>query len=159
MSLFDFLEDPKMQALLAAGAIAATGGAAAPAVAGAAGAGGAAMGPMIPAAGAPLLDAAGMAITPSSGAGMGGLLSGFAEKAKPFTDAARAASSVSGLLGGGQSQPVQGAAPPQTVGSGGLSQLFSQLQSDDASKMELELQRRAKQQETLKRFGGGYGFA
>lgn len=116
------------------------GGAAGAAGAGAAGAGTAAgaMGPMMPTMGAPLLDAAGMTIAPSTGAAAsGGLLSTL----NSVGQAAGAANQVQGLLGGGSSAPMQAPQVPQGNAQGAqtLAQLYQQgmqLSPEDQARMQ-----------------------
>lgn len=149
MAFFDFLDDPFVQAALAGTAIAATGGAAAPAVLGAeaatAGAGGllaaegaAAAAPAVlgaegVGAGMSALDA-GMGVMPTGNIGAsGGLLGdmkGFASAVKPYGDAAGAAMQVKGLLSSPQQQhPQAQSSAPQMNNSQGaqtLAQLYQQ---------------------------------
>lgn len=111
-------KDPLKGALLGAG-MGAGGGA----MMGAGAAGAAAMGPSLPVAGAPLLDAAGVAIAPAST----GLLGSAAGYVKPLSEAAGTAQSVMGLLGDGQ-QTLQSHAPQSGNAQGAqtLSQLYQQ---------------------------------
>lgn len=135
MSFFSFLDDPAVQALLAGGAIAATGGAAAPAaglladpIAAYAATGGA-EGSIL---GSGLTGAGG-----SSGAVGGGTFAnafgnaqGFANAIKPYGDAAGAAMKVKGLLSDPQqpTAPAQSSAPQMNNGQGAqsLAQLYQQ---------------------------------
>ena len=135
MSFFSFLDDPAVQAQLAGGAIAATGGAAAPAaglladpIAAYAATGGA-EGSIL---GSGLTGAGG-----SSGAVGGGTFAnafgnaqGFANAIKPYGDAAGAAMKVKGLLSDPQqpTAPAQSSAPQMNNGQGAqsLAQLYQQ---------------------------------
>ena len=139
MSLMKWIEKNPLEAAALGTAAYFTGGAALGAMggAGAAGAGAAgagAMGPMMPAAGAPLLDAAGMTIAPSAG---GGLLSTLGSVGQ----AAGAASQIQGLLGGGSSAPMQAPQVPQGNAQGAqtLAQLYQQgmqLSPEDQARMQ-----------------------
>jgi len=78
------------------------------------------------------------------------------EYIKPASQALGAASQVQSMIP--QEQPIQGSAPPP-MQTGGLSELYQSLQNQDGQRMEADLQARMRQQELLKRFGGGYGIA
>lgn len=118
-----------------------------------------------PAAGSYAADAAG------TSAGFGGadamtiapkgaspsMFKGLLDTASTVGQAAQGAGAVQGLLGGGQ--PMQASPPPQTGGSDGLAQLYATLQQGAQQSAQMDAQNRAKQQELLKRFGGGYGAA
>lgn len=170
---------------LLAGGVAATGGLAAPAAAGAAGggllgagaagAGAGATGGLLGSVGTGLgeLGVAGAygtslgseqtAMLAAQEAGMGttgsNLLTGLGNLgsyAKPAGQALNAASQVQSMMP--QEQPVQGSAPPP-MQVGGLSELYQSMQAQDGQRIEADLQARARQQELLKKFGGGYGIA
>ena len=145
MAFFDDLfEDPALMALLAGGAIAATGGAAAPAVLGAeaatAGAGGLlAAGGAEAAAGSYAAGALGTAggyggmgaatVMPgaSTGGGLMGGMSGIANTIKPYGDAAGAAMKVKGLLSDPQQPTPQAQSTAPQVGGGQGSQTLAQI--------------------------------
>lgn len=125
MSFFSFLDDPAVQALLAGGAIAATGGAAAPAL----GAGGSyAAGALGTAGGFGGLG--GATVMPGASGGLLGGMSGLASAVKPYGDAAGAAMKVKGLLSDPQqpTAPAQSSAPQMNNGQGAqsLAQLYQQ---------------------------------
>lgn len=75
---------------------------------------------------------------------------------KPASQALGAANAVKSLMP--QEQPIQGSAPPP-MQTGGLSELYQSMQVQDEQRMKEDLQARVRQQELLKKFGGGYGFA
>jgi hypothetical protein len=140
MSFFGkLLDDPLKTAALGAG-LYFTGGAIAPYLGmGEAVAGAAAMGPQMATAGAPLLDAAGVAIAPES-AGLLGTAKTAASYMKPVGDAAGAAGAVKGLLGDNGShiqapQVMQGnPAGAQTLAS--LYQQGVQVTPEDQARMQ-----------------------
>jgi len=157
---------------LLAGGVAATGGlSAAPLAAGATGAAGG--GGLLGSVGAGLgeMGAAGAygtslgsqqtAMLAAQEAGMGttgaNLMTGLGKLgsyAKPAGQALSAASQVQSMMP--QSQPIQGSAPPP-MQTGGLSELYQSMQNQDGQRMDEEAQARMRQQELLKKFGGGYG--
>ena len=163
--LDDLLKDPMAQAILGGAAIAATGGAAAPAVLGAEAAGAGAAGVAAAGAGAaeagaglmafnPAVDSqlANLAIGPSAlsgytgGTGLMGTLKEAGTALKPFGQAVGAASQAKGLLAP-DSPPVQGA--PVTTGQGGaqgLNALYQQIQQGDMQRQQEQMQKRMKRQ-------------
>ncbi len=141
-----------LQGAILGGGLGALGSTVAPAVSGMFGS--------TPAAGSYAADAVG---TASGYGGFGAVTNGPAASGttmKGLLDTAgsvgQAASAASGLLGGGQQVQSQA---PQFGGGGDLSQLYASIQQGDAQANQYDMQNRAKQQELLKRFGGGYGAA
>ena len=138
------------------GTVAATGGAAAPAVAGGTGltmggAGAAAGmgGGSGLLAGASAAGASGSLPALAAPAASGGLMA----SAAPYMQAMGAASQAKGLLSSPQSPAPQ--VSNQTDGGAGLSQLYGQIQQGDAQRMQEEL---AKRQKMNSMFGGGNGW-
>jgi hypothetical protein len=141
MSFFNWLEKNPFEALLAGGAIAATGGAAAPVL------GAEAATPIVGGYFAGATPAELLAANGGASSGLLGSLPSMKEAAgyiKPIGDAAGAANAVGGLLGG-QQQPVQSHAPQgaNPAGSQTLASLYQsgmQMSPEDQARMQRKTQ-------------------
>jgi hypothetical protein len=124
MSIFKWIEKNPLEALAAGAAIAGTGGAAAGAL------GGLGAAPAMGATNAALIDSAvgtaGYGASSATPMGLLGTMTQFADKVKPYGQAAQTALQVKGLMG--EEQPVQGHAPPglNPQGAQTLAQLAQQ---------------------------------
>jgi hypothetical protein len=136
MSIFSWLEKNPLEAAALGAGIVGTGGTAAGAL------GGFGAAPAMGATNAALIDSAvgtaGYGASSATPMGLMGGMSQFADKVKPYGQAAQAAMSVKGLLDS-PSQPVQGHAPPGMDGQG--AQTLAQL-AQQSGQMTPEMQAR-----------------